>query len=119
MNGPAMNGPAMNGPAMNGPAMNGPAMNGPAMNAATNGPAANGQAIQAIQGPATRSALRNGREYTGKHRREDGPGTASPYPRGGAGRGARAHLDAGLLPGSGLASGPHPGPMGRTWPDAG
>jgi hypothetical protein len=92
--------------------MNGPAENGPAMN----GPAANGQAIQ---GPATRSALRHGREYTGKHRREDGRGTVSPYPRGGTGRGARALLDAGLLPGSGLASGPNPGSGGRTWPDAG
>jgi hypothetical protein len=72
----------MNGPNMNGPIANVPAANGPLANRSPgNGP------------------VRVGREYTGKHRRDSGPGPLSPW--------SRAEPD-----GSG------PRPEGGSWADA-
>ena len=73
MNGPNMNSPIASIPPANGPLVNGSPGNGP---------------------------VRVGREYTGKHRRDSGPGLLSPW--------SRAEPD-----GSG------PRPEGRSWADAG
>ena len=54
--------------------MNGPTMNSPIANVpAANGPLANGSPGH---GP-----VRVGREYTGRHRRDSGPGPLSPWNR--------------------------------------
>jgi uncharacterized protein len=97
-----MNGPAMNGPAMNDPAMNGPAMNGPAMN-----------------GPAVTGAARIGREYTGRHRRDSGPGPLRPESAGRAAGGGRVEPDRGLRPGPGPVPWPRRGASGGLRSDAG
>jgi hypothetical protein len=73
MNGSSMNSPTANIPAANGPLVNGSSGHGP---------------------------VRVGREYTGKHRRDSGPGPLSPR--------SRAEPD---------DSGPRP--EGGSWSDAG
>jgi hypothetical protein len=64
MNGPSMNRPSMNRPSMNSPIANIPAANGPLVN-----------------GSSGHDPVRVGREYTGKHRRDSGPGPLSPRSR--------------------------------------
>jgi hypothetical protein len=92
MNGPAMNGPAVNGRTVNGRGMNGPGMTG---------------------------AARIGREYTGRHRRDSGPGPLRPDPVGRAARGGRVEPDGGLLPGPTPVPWPRPGASGGPQSDAG
>jgi len=65
--------------------MNGPAMNGPAM-------------IDA----AVTDAAKIGRVYTGRHRRDSGPGPLRPDPAGSTAR-SRAEPDGRPLPGPGSA----------------
>jgi hypothetical protein len=96
----------MSGPAMDGRAMNGPAMNGPARNRL-----------------AMTGAGRISREYTGRHRRDTGPGSAGPDPGSSTARGGWAEPDGRPSRGTGPAPGPWSEagywPEGELWTDAG